>query len=151
MSFHRAVEGRQCGTATARSSCNFVITGLVPVISIRKRRAVASGWPGQARPRQRKGSIHLRERLREIRDDVVWMLDADREADRRVGDADAVAHLLRHPGMRRRGRVRGKRFGAAEADRELEDAQRVEEAEGLGLAALDVEREGRAGGGALRR
>src|SRR3954452_11601095 len=79
------------------------------------------------------------------------MLDADREADRRVGDADAVAHLLRDAGMRRRGRVRGKRFGAAEADRELEDAQRVEEAEGLGLAALDVEREGRAGGVASRR
>ena len=45
----------------------------------------------------------------------------------------------------------GQRFGAAEADRELEDLQRVEEAEGLGLAALDVEREGRAGAGALRR
>ena len=48
----------------------------------------------------------------------------------------------------RRG-VAGQRFGAAEADRQLEDLQGVEEGERLLLAALDVEREGRAGAGAL--
>ena len=50
-----------------------------------------------------------------------------------------------HAGMGGGGRVAGQRFGAAEADGELEDLQRVEDAEGLRLAALDVEGEGRAG------
>ncbi len=37
----------------------------------------------------------------------------------------------------------GERLGAAQADRQLGDLERVEEAERLGLAALQVEREGR--------
>ena len=41
----------------------------------------------------------------------------------------------------RRGR-RGERLGAAEADRQLGDLQRVEEGEGLALAAFQIEREG---------
>ena len=45
----------------------------------------------------------------------------------------------------------GQRFRAAEADGQLEDLQRVEEFEGGGLAADDVERKGRAGAGALTR
>src|SRR3546814_12191233 len=42
-----------------------------------------------------------------------------------------------------------ERLGAAEADRELRDLERVEEAEALLLAPLDEEREGRAGAGAM--
>src|SRR3546814_4114048 len=42
-----------------------------------------------------------------------------------------------------------ERLGAAEADRELRDLERVEEAETLLLAALDEEREGRTGAGAV--
>ena len=55
-----------------------------------------------------------------------------------------------HAGMGHGCRVAGKRFGAAEADGQLEDLQRVQEAEGGRLAAVDVEGEGRAGAGALR-
>src|SRR3546814_14064301 len=42
-----------------------------------------------------------------------------------------------------------ERLCAAEADRELRDLERVEEAEALLLAPLDEEREGRAGAGAM--
>ena len=45
----------------------------------------------------------------------------------------------------------GQRLGAAEADRELEDLQRVEEGEGRVSAALDVEGEGRAGAACTAR
>src|SRR5262249_28523553 len=48
-----------------------------------------------------------------------------------------------------RRRVRGQRLGAAEADREMRDLERVEESERLLLAALEVEREGGAGAGAM--
>ena len=43
----------------------------------------------------------------------------------------------------------GEGFGAAEADREMGDGQCVQERERLFLAALQVEREGRAGAGAM--
>ena len=52
--------------------------------------------------------------------------------------------------MGRRRRVRGEAFGAAEADRQLHHLQRVEEAEGFRLAAMDADREGRADARALR-
>src|SRR3546814_8952799 len=42
-----------------------------------------------------------------------------------------------------------ERLCAAEADRELRDLERVEEAEALLLAPLDEEREGRAGAGTM--
>src|SRR3546814_8441223 len=51
--------------------------------------------------------------------------------------------------MRHRGGVAGQRLGAAEADRELGDPERIEKGETLLLAALDVEREGRARAGAV--
>src|SRR5258707_13765646 len=85
------------------------------------------------------------ERLGEVGHQVVGVLDADRQADRRVADADALARRLRHAGMHRRRRVADQRFGAAEADREREDLERVEKVEGLLAAALNVERENRAG------
>src|SRR6185503_5695920 len=48
----------------------------------------------------------------------------------------------------RRGRA-GEGLGAAETDGEMRDLQRVEERERLFLAALEIEREGRAGAGAM--
>mgnify|MGYP002622134816 CR=1 FL=1 len=42
------------------------------------------------------GSARGGERLRQVGDQVVGMLDADRQADRRVEDAEAVAHGDRH-------------------------------------------------------
>ena len=48
----------------------------------------------------------------------------------------------------RRG-MAGERLGAAQADREMGDLERVQEGEGLRLAALQIEREGRARAGAV--
>jgi len=48
-----------------------------------------------------------------------------------------------------RGGGGGEGFGAAEADGELGDLQRIEESEGLTLAALEIEREGRSRAGAV--
>ena len=59
---------------------------------------------------------------------------------------------LRSGGDRQMGHAGGmarQRLGAAEADRELGDLERVEEGEGLRLAALQIEREGRARAGAV--
>ena len=42
-----------------------------------------------------------------------------------------------------------QRLGTAEADRQAEQLERVEEAEGLGLAAVDAEGEGRSGAAGL--
>ena len=53
------------------------------------------------------------------------------------------------PGVRGRGRMADQRFGAAQAHRRLEQAQRVDEAEGLGAAAVQHEGEGRARAAAL--
>src|SRR5579883_334156 len=51
--------------------------------------------------------------------------------------------------MRGRSRMTDQRLRAAETHRELHDLEPVEEGEGLGLAALDLEGEGRAGCAAL--
>src|SRR3546814_4104510 len=47
------------------------------------------------------------------------------------------------------GGVAGRRLGAAEADRELGDPERIEKGETLLIAPLDVEREARARSGAV--
>src|SRR5436309_13050079 len=98
----------------------------------------------------RSRALLRHQRVGEIRDEIVGVLDADREPDRRIGNTDARAQVRGHARMRRRTGVAGERFRPAEADRELEDLQLVEAREGLGDSALDVERKGRAGAGALR-
>src|SRR5690606_38806437 len=71
----------------------------------------------------------------------------DRDAHEIVGDAELRAALIGHREVGHRRRVAGERLGAAEAYRELGHPERVEEAEALGLAALDepAERAARAG------
>src|SRR5690349_21253519 len=83
----------------------------------------------------------LLERLLEIGDQVVRVLDADGNADQRVGHAEPVARLLRHARVRRRRGMRDQRLGAAQAHGELHHLQRVQHPERLGLAAADRERE----------
>src|SRR3546814_10456023 len=73
----------------------------------------------------------------------------DRDAHQIVGDAERLLAAVRYRQMRHRGGVAGQRLGAAEADRELGDPERIEKGETLLLAALDVEREGRARAGAV--
>ena len=77
------------------------------------------------------------------------MLQADGDADQPFGHAGRVALGRRHARVRGRGRMADQRFGAAQAHRRLEQAQRVDEAEGLGAAAVQHEGEGRARAAAL--
>ncbi|EGE60534.1 hypothetical protein RHECNPAF_14110012 [Rhizobium etli CNPAF512] len=89
------------------------------------------------------------QRQFQIGNQVIGMLDADRQADRRFQHADPLPYFGGHTGMRHRGRMARKRFRAAQADGELEDLQRVQEFERGRLAAADIEGEGRAGAAAL--
>jgi hypothetical protein len=75
--------------------------------------------------------------LREVGDQIVGVLDADRDAHQIVGDAERILAFLRNRKMRHCGGMAGKRLGTAEADRKLSDFQRVEETEALFLSALD--------------
>ena len=68
------------------------------------------------------------------------LLEPDRQTQQPVADADARARLRRQPLMRRRRRMGDEALGVAEVVGDLDDLQRVGEAEGRGLAALDVER-----------
>ena len=69
------------------------------------------------------------QRLFAIGDQVVGILDPDRDADQIVGDAQRRLALVGDRQMRHRRRVAGQRLGPAQADRQLGDAQRIEETE----------------------
>src|ERR1700735_667240 len=87
--------------------------------------------------------------LGNVGDQIVRMLDADRQPDRGVEDPDLLSHIGRYSGMRHARRKAGEGFRPAQADGELEYLQGVEEFERGGLAADDVERNRGAGAGAL--
>jgi hypothetical protein len=87
--------------------------------------------------------------LRDVRDQIVRVLDADRQPDRRVENSDVLADIGRDAGVRHARRQARKRLGAALAHRQLEYLQRVEEFECRSLAADDVEGERGARAGAL--
>jgi hypothetical protein len=53
------------------------------------------------------------EGLREIRNQVLYVLDTDRYADQGIRQIDLLAQLARDARMRHRGRMRDQRFGAA--------------------------------------
>ena len=61
-------------------------------------------------------------------DQIGRVLDADRQPDRGVENAYSLADVGRNAGMGPCGQA-GKRLGAAQAHRQLEDLQRVEEFE----------------------
>src|SRR5580692_12044704 len=86
---------------------------------------------------------HRFQRLLQIRDEVIGMLDADGDPDQPLADTDALARLFRHAGMRGARRVRDERLCTAEAHRELHHLHPVEQAECLGFASLHLEAEGR--------
>ena len=67
------------------------------------------------------------------------MLDADREADRRVTYADAVAQFCWHARVRRRGRVAGKGLRSSQADGKLENLHPIEAPERFRKSAFDIE------------
>lgn len=84
------------------------------------------------------------QRLIEIGNQIIGMLDTDRQADQGGRDAETHLFLTRDVGMRHRRGVRGQSLGAAEAYRELDHFQPVENGKRLCLAAFDFEAERRA-------
>src|SRR5579872_3924752 len=71
-------------------------------------RARESGGPAQTGrlPGPFATLLHLLQRCVQIRDQVIGILDADGDANQRIGDSEAVAGLLGHAGMRSAGRMR---------------------------------------------
>lgn len=61
-----------------------------------------------------------RQRQADIGNQITGVLNADRETDGSFADANALALRLRHAGVGGARRVAGQRFGATEADRQLE-------------------------------
>ena len=82
----------------------------------------------------------LVQSLRDVRDQIGWVFDADRQPDRGVENTYFLAGVSRNAGVRHAGRQAGKRLGAAQTHRQLQDLQRVQELERCGLAADNVER-----------
>ena len=79
------------------------------------------------------------QRLRQVREEVVGVFDADRQPDRRVADADAGAQLGGHARMRGAAGMAGQRLCSAQADRKLENLHPIEAGERLSQPTLDVE------------
>src|SRR5258705_5863374 len=95
------------------------------------------------------GTLLSCQRLRKISQEIVRMLDADRQANRRVPHADACPHVGGDTRVRGRARVAGERLGPTETDRQLEDLHSVETAERLPESAPDVQGQGGSWCGAL--
>src|SRR5882757_4448248 len=83
----------------------------------------------------------LVQSLRDVRDQIGRMFDADRQPDRGVKYAYFVADVSRNAGVGHAGGQAGEWLRATQADRQFEDLQRVQEPERGRLAADDVERE----------
>src|SRR4029078_9876214 len=84
------------------------------------------------------------KRLVKIGLQVAHVLEPDGKPDGVVENAELGASLWRQPLMRRRGRVRNEALGVAEIVADLEDRERVHEAERVLLIALHLERDHRA-------
>src|SRR5690606_22301217 len=82
-----------------------------------------------------------RERLLEVADDVVDVLDADREPDGLRRDARGALFLLRELAVRGGRRVAGQRLGIADVDQPLEQLERVVGPDAGFVAAFQAERE----------
>src|SRR6202011_4585670 len=98
-----------------------------------------------------KVQLCLVQSLRDVRDQIRRVFDADRQPDRGVENAYFTADVSRNAGGGHTCGQAGKRFGSAQAHRQLEDLQRVQEFECGGLAADNVEGERGASAGALPR
>src|ERR687896_535368 len=87
----------------------------------------------------RVADSRLLQRLRKILDQIIRMLEPGGEADKALADAELGARLRRQPLMRRGRRMGDEALGVAEIVGDARDLQRIEDAEGGGLAALDLE------------
>ena len=90
-----------------------------------------------------RGACRL-ERLLEIGNDVVDMLDADGKPDHLRLHAGALEFFRRQLAMRGGGGMAGERFGVADVHQPLEELQRIVEALARLEAALDAEGQERA-------
>ena len=97
----------------------------------------------------RERDLDRLERLREIGDQIVGVLDTDRDADERRRDPHLALAPRLHVGVRHGRRMLRQALGAAEAHGEMDQLQPVQHGERFGLSADDFEREGRAGREAL--
>lgn len=102
-------------------------------------------------PTGKELSVCLIQSLGDVRDQIGRVFDADRQPDRGVENTYFLTDVSRNAGVGHACGQAGKRLGAAQAHRQLEDLQRVQEFEGGGLAADNVERECGACAGALPR
>src|SRR5690349_9056382 len=99
--------------------------------------------------RDDKRSLHSLQRLLEILDQIVDMLEARRVADETLADAELGARFRREALMRGGRRVRDQALGIAEIVGDSRQLQPIEAAEGAGLAALDLETDQRRAGAHL--
>src|SRR6266849_11218872 len=81
----------------------------------------------------------LRQRLIEILDQIIRMLEPGGETNKALAEAELGAGLRRQPLMRRGRRMGDETLGVAEIVRDPRDLKRVEAAECTCLAALDLE------------
>ena len=84
---------------------------------------------------------HLLQRPQQILDQIVGVLEPDRQAHQPVADAELGALRRRQPLMRGGGRMRDQALGVAEIVGDGDQLEPIEEAEGAFLAALDLERD----------
>src|ERR1700676_4602721 len=100
------------------------------------------------RDQRRAAGLRRGQRLIEIGDDVVDVLDPDAEPDHFRPDAGFFLLLGRHLPVRRRGRVAGERFGVPHIDQPLEQTERVVKILARRKAAGDAEGQQRTGAAA---
>src|SRR5262245_22191662 len=82
---------------------------------------------------------HRFQRLSEILDQIVRVLQPRREADEAFADAELGTRVRRQALMRRGGGMGDEALGVAEIVGDARDLEPVEAAECAGLAALDLE------------
>src|SRR5581483_1378202 len=131
--------------ARSKSSCAGASAGLLIGRSL-SNRSVMAGPPALLRGFEpRRSRAGTRQRLVDVLDDVVDVLDADRETDGLRQHAGHALLLRRHLAVRRRGGMAGQRLGVADIDEAGDQLQRVVESLARLHAALDAEGEQRGG------
>ena len=81
------------------------------------------------------------QRLVQIHDQVVGILDPDRNANKRRRDTQPQPFLFRDVRMGHRRRMRSKRLRTTQTHRELDHLEAIEDGKGFGLTPLHFEAE----------
>src|SRR5579863_5255986 len=148
-SFARSSDGitGPCSTRSAASASARVSRSSARIRVVREGKSAAGGAGRSSRSLMASSerTDGGTERLVEIGDDVIDVLDADAQAYGLRPDACDALLLGRHLPVRGRGRMAGERLGVAEVHQALEELERVVEARARVVAAADGEGEQRAG------